>query len=244
MKTTVTHFLLLCFTAAFFSSCVAKAKYVQSKARSEALEKHVAQLKQDSIDAHIQLAELRKDSAGMQGKINELISIREKAETARAGTSLKPSKPRTITENKEYEEKTTYIYNISKYIDWNPEFKTGNFIIGVLGKSKIEEPLRLKIYGKKNGTQPYEVVNYASPKDIVTCHILFIPKGNSSQIAAVKTHLGRFPVVIITEEESFRPVSHINMAVDGDDVKIWVNKDALKVLNVKTSKLLLNMSTE
>lgn len=237
----IAQLFFLFFLSVFFSQCVSKKAYTS---KVSGYEKRISVLKADSTVTHDQLTRMKQDSISTQSKLAELTAYKEKSEGKNA-SALHTKKPKTISEEKEYDDMATFIYNITKYVEWPAEAKRETFKIGILGKSKIENVIRTKVANKKSGGQKFEVQVFSSVKDIKDCHILVISKGNPSSIAAIKSKLGKFPTLLITEEDDYiRPGSHVNLRVDGDDVKMAVNKDTVKSAKFKVSKTLLSLSEE
>ncbi len=74
--------------------------------------------------------------------------------------------------------KAVFIYNFTKYIDW--ETHDNDFTIGVLGNSPVTSSLYeiARTNTVKNKRIILKVFN--KPENIVRCNILFIPKTNNS----------------------------------------------------------------
>jgi hypothetical protein len=95
--------------------------------------------------------------------------------------------------------KALFIYNFTKHILWPGNYSEGNFVIGILGTSPVANELNI-IASKKNvNGQNIVVEKYSSVKQIVHCHMLYIPNYNNSRLAAVAEQCKDKPVVIITD---------------------------------------------
>ena len=66
-----------------------------------------------------------------------------------------------------------YIYNITKYFDWPPASKSGNFIIEVFGHQSVYTELQRLTAGKTIGNQNIVVRNYTAIDQMGDCHIIF-----------------------------------------------------------------------
>ena len=171
-----------------------------------------------------------KDSAAMAAKILEL---------------KKPSVvyyKQTLSEEKEHELKKIFIYNIASNSEWDYQYKKGDFIIGVLGKSKIVNEMKTGLANKKKSSQNFAIEEYNSVAEIKDCHLLFITKGFYSSFTAIKNKVAKYPTLLVSEENYSNTLAHFNLAVDGDEVKLFANKDAIKKAPFKVSKNLLNMA--
>src|SRR5450631_4358077 len=76
----------------------------------------------------------------------------------------------------EYALKAAFIYNFTKYIDWNAKAAGDEFIIGVIGNSDILGPLRTiagvkLVNGKKILLRHYSMIDHYE-----FCHVVFISK--------------------------------------------------------------------
>src|SRR6266498_3041223 len=79
------------------------------------------------------------------------------------------------TQAQEYDLKAAYIYNITKFIYWEPTSPGNEFIIGVLGSSPIYEPLLDVVKKKTVNNKKIIIRQYAKVGDLNNCNILFIP---------------------------------------------------------------------
>ena len=82
------------------------------------------------------------------------------------------------------------MYNFTNYIEWPADYKTGNFIIGVLGQNTtIAKDLRELAKMKKVHGQAIEVRTFNKESDISNCHILYVPKSFASKIPVIESRI-------------------------------------------------------
>lgn len=96
--------------------------------------------------------------------------------------------------------KTLLIYNFTKYINWPTSYKTGNFIIAVLGDDKITPELKKMLNAKLCGDQQIEIREYPMVEHITKCHILYIPTASSNLLPKVMNAVQGKSILIITEK--------------------------------------------
>jgi len=136
-----------------------------------------------------------------------------------------------------------FIYNFSRLIEWPPNYKTGPFVIGVLGTGAISEQLKTFTTGKQVGTQPITVKNYGSPEEISTCHILFIPFSETKYMARILSQIASKSTLIITEKNAaIAEGSAINFVVIGDKLKFELSPNNAIKYNIKLSSKLNEMA--
>lgn len=95
---------------------------------------------------------------------------------------------RANAQNSKYQ--VAFLYNFTNYIEWPSDYKSGNFVIGVLGQSSpmIKDLNELAKMKKVHG-QTIEIKVFADAKKISRCHILFIPKKSANQISTIINNL-------------------------------------------------------
>lgn len=139
--------------------------------------------------------------------------------------------------------KALFMYNFTKNIDWPHSYKTGDFVIGVLGNSSLIPELERIAKRKKAGMQKIIVAKYNTIEQIKNCHIIYIPASKSSKLNKVIKTLKTKPTLIITDKNGLaRKGSCINyITIDGDQ-KFEINADNLRNKGLKVTKFLLSLA--
>lgn len=96
--------------------------------------------------------------------------------------------------------KALLIYNFTKYINWPNHYKSGNFVIAVLGRASITPELKKIMGTKKHGSQSIVIEEYPLIDNISKCHILYVPIAKSRDLPAVISALSGKSSLIITEQ--------------------------------------------
>src|SRR5512133_716278 len=136
-----------------------------------------------------------------------------------------------------------FIYNFSRMIEWPASYRTGNFIIGILGTSEVAGELENYTKGKKVGTQDIQVIRYKTPAEIQQCHILFVPFVRTKQLPEVVSTLGTKSTLIITEKSgALTEGSAINFIILDDKMKFELKADNATKYGIKFSSKLQEMS--
>ena len=226
------------------SSCVSKKKYERDMDLANSYKnladiykgKYIAS-KQDSFSMAVRIDSLLRDSIEMSDKLR----------SANMNSTNTPApqkyRPQTISDERELKLKVIYLYNIANGTEWDSKYKKGNFVIGVLGKSPITTQLQKEFANKKKGAQSFTIVEFESVKAITDCELLFISQGNYKSINAVKAQVKKFSTLLVSEEDFPASAAHFNLAVDGDAIKMNVNRDLINKASFNVSKSFLN-STE
>lgn len=140
---------------------------------------------------------------------------------------------------------TLFIYNFSRLIEWPANYRSGPFIIGVLGASEVTLELENYTKGKKVGTQEINVIRYKTPQEIATCHILFVPYSKTKQIQEILGILNGKSTLIITEKASaLEEGSAINFVILQDKLKFELKPENAVKFGIKFSSKLQEMSTQ
>lgn len=140
-------------------------------------------------------------------------------------------------------QQANYILNIVKYVAWPELYKTGDFVIGVLGTSTITEELRKLATTKKVFSQKITVVEFKSTEEITKCHVLFITDLNSGLIKLALTKiLGNATLVIGETEGLATQGAGINfIKVDGE-LKFQINEVSIRKRGLQVDSKLVNLS--
>jgi hypothetical protein len=140
---------------------------------------------------------------------------------------------------------TLFIFNFSRLIEWPANYKTGPFVIGVLGVSEVANELEIYTRGKKVGSQDITVVRFKTPQEISTCHILFIPFSKTKQLGEVIGVLAGKSTLIITEKDgALAEGSAINFVVLEDKMKFELKPENANKFGIKISSKLQEMAMQ
>ena len=148
---------------------------------------------------------------------------------------------RSIGQNQRLQ--ANYIYNIIKYINWPESYKTGDFVIGVLGSSKVTVELKKLAATKKVFAQSISVVEFNSTADISKCHVLFISNLSSGLIREALARVGSNATLIISESPGLAASgSAINFILKDETLGFELNEVAIKRRGLQVDSKLKNLS--
>jgi len=140
---------------------------------------------------------------------------------------------------------TLFIYNFSRLIEWPANYRTGPFVIGILGTSEVANELEVYTKGKKVGTQDIAIMHYKTPQEISNCHILFVPFSRTKQIPELIGVLGGKSTLIITEKTgALDEGAAINFVILGDKMRFELKPENATKFGIKFSSKLQEMSTQ
>lgn len=95
--------------------------------------------------------------------------------------------------------KSVFIYNFTKYIEWPASYRSGNFVIGVLGKTRVTAYLKQMAKTKRAGNQRIVVKEFSSTDAITRSHIIYIPAKESNKLGAVNAKTNQYSTLVVTE---------------------------------------------
>ncbi|HRW63493.1 MAG TPA: YfiR family protein [Bacteroidales bacterium] len=141
--------------------------------------------------------------------------------------------------------KALFMYNFTKYLEWPEGDRQGDFVITVLGDSKIVDELKIIAQKKKVGFQTIVVKQVQNPDQITKSHMLYIAENKSNQINTVKARLATSSTVIIADEaNAISKGAGINYIVQGGKPLFEISKSNLEEHNVKVGADLLSLGIQ
>ena len=141
--------------------------------------------------------------------------------------------------------KVQYIKSFTKYVEWPDEYKTGDFIIGVVDGSSYVEALQSKLEGKMIGNQTYKVVNYANVNSVGRCHVLYIPADKSASLKAAVELIKKYSTLVVTDKPGLITEGpSINLVMEGPKQKFEINKKTMTKYSLKVSAQLEPMASK
>jgi len=138
--------------------------------------------------------------------------------------------------------KALYIYNFTKRIDWPEDYKKGEFIMGILGKSEITGHLKEFTKDRKVLDQSIRVVNYQSIQEIDSCHLLLVTEKYKSSLLGIISDFEQRPTLVISEVPD--SPACINFKETKKALLFQINPGRIKSKKLKVSQSLINLGIE
>lgn len=137
--------------------------------------------------------------------------------------------------------KAIYFYSFAKYIEWPDKYKTGKFVIGVVGSSpSLVSKLNDLAQTKKSGSnQDFEVKVMTSLEGANKCHILYVSPDANYQLSEVLGKIKGKSTLLVTEKPGLaKQGAPINFTVVESKQKFELNKSALDKYDLKVNSQL------
>jgi hypothetical protein len=150
----------------------------------------------------------------------------------------------TVGQNIEQEAnlKAAFIYNFTKYIDWQRYGHGTNFVIGVAGDSPILESLNEIANNGTIDNKRIVVKTINKGSEINDCDILFIPKDSPFPLNYI-LQKARPGVLTISEEPGYAEEgTAFNFVVINNRLKFEANLKAISSAGLKAGSQLLKLA--
>lgn len=135
-----------------------------------------------------------------------------------------------------------FIYNFSRLVEWPEEVKSGDFIIGIYGKSDTEESLKSFVSNKKVGSQNVVVKTFNDVNEISQCHILFVSSGKSSSMLNINNAVGKGTLIVGEKQTLVNDGAAISFLIVDNKLKFRLKEENALKYDLKVSKSLKNMA--
>lgn len=134
------------------------------------------------------------------------------------------------------------IYHFTKYIDWPGSKKSGDFIIGVIGKPTLYEELVRFTGNKTVGNQKIIIKKIASSASSYNCHILFIGEDESENLKRIAERTEESSVLLVSESPGLaKKGSCINFIIIDERLRLEINKNKIEQRNMHIASELLQL---
>lgn len=138
--------------------------------------------------------------------------------------------------------KGAFIYNFTKYIDWNLYDNESAFIIGVIGSSPIITALNEIAETNTVNGKKIDIMVFDNPDEIRFCHILFIPEKVPFPLSSILAKMDK-GMLTISEEPGFaRHGTAFNFVRENGKLKFEANLKALSNADIKAGSQLLKLA--
>jgi hypothetical protein len=127
----------------------------------------------------------------------------------------------------EYEVKAVFLFNFSQFVSWpSAAFDKANapMIIAVLGTDPFGHELDAVVEGEHVGTHPLVVRRFHDVSEIKDCHILFIDRSESAQLAKIVQALrGRSILTVSDIDNATRAGVMVDLVKQSDRIRLRIN---------------------
>lgn len=152
------------------------------------------------------------------------------------------SRPVLAQQVQDYAVEANIIYHFTKYIDWPPNKKSGDFIIAVVGSSPLYDELKKDIAGKMVGNQKIVIKKISSSAAFINCHILFISEDETDNMKRIASITKDAFTLLVSEEDGLaKKGSCINFITVSDHLKLEINKNNIEDRGLNIASELLQL---
>jgi hypothetical protein len=152
-------------------------------------------------------------------------------------------KAASAQKEREADLKAVFIYNFTKYIDWDTTNQAENFIIGVIGNSPVTESLKQIANSYTVGDKKIIIRNFSKPEDISYCQILFIPRNLPFSLEAILKKVSKGTLTVSEEPGYAKSGTAFNFFINHEDkLKFEANVKAIYSQGLKASSQLLKLA--
>ena len=132
--------------------------------------------------------------------------------------------------------KAVFILNFTKLIEWPKSYRTGEFVVGVVGDTPLYLELTKMAKVKKVANQSLVIKQFKSTSDIEKCHILYVTKEKSNEISGVIQKIKTNSTLIVTEDQGLtKKGAGINFIVQNNRQQFELNKTNVEKYKLKVS---------
>ncbi|MBN2486877.1 MAG: YfiR family protein [Bacteroidales bacterium] len=138
----------------------------------------------------------------------------------------------------------TYIYNFASQVEWPESYRSGDFIIYVLGDSDVYQELSKIAQAKTVGTQKIVVRKTSDANSIEKSHIVFITKAESAGISKVAEKTLNYSTLIVGENKGLcSQGAGINFQLVNDKLGFEMSNKNLKKKGLTPTSFLAKLAT-
>ncbi len=144
----------------------------------------------------------------------------------------------------DYKAYSIFIYNFTKYTNYPASASNGDFVIAVLGKSKITEELNKMAAQKNINGRKFKINEVEEVGDIGSAHMVFVSSGKSGALDDLKSKIKQLPTMIVTERDGLvKKGAHLSFVVlENQSLRFEINNEALEHNSLNMSKSILALA--
>lgn len=151
-----------------------------------------------------------------------------------------------LLENNEYEVKAAFIYNFTKYIEWETESlnESSTFKISIYKNNQLETFLREILKNKKINSKKVEIKQFSTCESLEISHIIFIPENVPLKEfkKCVSQNTTKNALLISEKSQCLSNGSCINFLLINNKIKFEISLSNMKKNKIKASSQLLKLA--
>jgi hypothetical protein len=141
---------------------------------------------------------------------------------------------------------TAFIYQMTQLIEWCPDGKEGNFVIGIIGDVPDLYQEMIGLNNRRVGTQQIEVSPIRDISEISRTNILIVPDEQFDNINEIASHVSDFCTLIISDRRgSATRGAGIAMVYDErqSGILLDINQRYMRTNSLTVNRRLLDLAT-
>lgn len=132
--------------------------------------------------------------------------------------------------------KAVYLYNFSKYVEWPDDYKSGSFVVTVVGNNSSMLAELDKMSQKKVGSQAISIRSISSPSALEKSNIVFVPFESSPLLPEVMNKVKGHSTLVVTEKPGLtKQGAAINFVIRGNKQLFELSKTNAERYKLKVS---------
>lgn len=163
-----------------------------------------------------------------------------------AWASPLPASPAPPPGEAEYAVKAVFVYNFLRFIEWpRTAFSSSGdaLVIGIIGDDPFGSLLLETVRGEVLRGRPVRVEHYRAARDIGPCHLLYVPRRETSRLDQIIAATAGRNVVTVGEADDFiARGGMIALTTDRNRVRLSLSQESLRAAGVEVSAKLLRVA--
>jgi hypothetical protein len=146
------------------------------------------------------------------------------------------------TQEREASLKAVFIYNFTRYIDWDTSGAGNDFVIGVIGSSPVTGALMQIAATNMVKNKKISIRVFNKPEEIEFCHILFIPQKLPFPLNSILEKAGKGTLTISEEPGYAKQGTAFNFVIINNKLKFEADLKAIYSAGLKAGSQLLKLA--
>jgi hypothetical protein len=135
------------------------------------------------------------------------------------------------------------VFNFVKYVQWPPDDRSKEFIIGVVGNNDIYNTIATWYGGKTKGAKTYVIKKFNNAAELTDCQVVFIDRSKSGEFDAINNKVKGKGTLVVTDRTGLGSKgSCINFKTVDEKLRFELNQQAIEASNLKVAGALTSIA--